>query len=313
MAATPSPPKAEAKALERENIGQNVQEPDVSSLKDFIASKDHIDPKDSLDPKGFQDHIAPKDPIAPDCLLEPTSLIDPGHTPKNEANKAFVSLNDEDPSLKFFCRWPRFLADIALLFSRLCRFRHFGYPSHFDGPAIFICWHSEETTLLPRCGFTRGRIMISRSRDGDILASVVRRWGYLVSRGSSSRGAVAALRTMRAALDNGDNLILAVDGPRGPRRVAKPGAYYLAAKTGRPIYPVGAAVSFAHVFKKSWSLSRLPLPFSKICAVFGPPLRPTLADLKKTGPERGEELARALDAATLEAENRLKNWPGTCL
>jgi lysophospholipid acyltransferase (LPLAT)-like uncharacterized protein len=204
------------------------------------------------------------------------------------------------------------LGVLVSFFARLRRFRLFGYPTDLTGPAIFICWHSEEMTLLPHCGFTRGRIMISRSRDGDILASVVRRWGYLVSRGSSSRGAVAALRALRQALDQGNNLILAVDGPRGPRRVAKPGAFYLAAKTGRPIYPVGAAVSWAHVFKKSWSRSRLPLPGSKVCAVFGPPLWPSLADLSRPQAEWSAILAQALTQTTEMAENHLKNWPGPC-
>ena len=125
----------------------------------------------------------------------------------------FASPPDDDPSRRFCLRWPRWLATLAKGYASLYRFRCYGYPERFDGPAIFICWHSEETTLLPNCGFTKGRIMISRSRDGDILASVVQRWGYRVSRGSSSKGAVAALRLMRSAIDKGDNLILAVDGP----------------------------------------------------------------------------------------------------
>jgi lysophospholipid acyltransferase (LPLAT)-like uncharacterized protein len=204
------------------------------------------------------------------------------------------------------------LARFATFYSRLYRFRCYGYPESFDGPAIFACWHSEETALLPNCGFTKGHIMISRSRDGDILATVVKRWGYLVSRGSSSKGAVAALRSLRQAIDQGDNLILAVDGPRGPRRVAKPGAFYLAAKTGRPIYPVGAAVSWAHVFKKSWSQSRLPWPFSKVVAVFGEPLRPTLADLDRSAEAQGLILAEAINQATQKAEEFLKTWPKPC-
>ena len=215
---------------------------------------------------------------------------------------------DDDPSRRFCLRWPRWLATLAKGYASLYRFRHYGYPDQFDGPAIFICWHSEETTLLPNCGFTKGRIMISRSRDGDILASVIQRWGYRVSRGSSSKGAVAALRLMRSAIDQGDNLILAVDGPRGPKRVPKPGAYFLAAKTGRPIYPVGAAVSMAHVFKKSWSPSRLPWPLAKVVAVFGPPLRPTLDDLAAPVHLWRAALAESLDAATRDAETYLQNW-----
>jgi lysophospholipid acyltransferase (LPLAT)-like uncharacterized protein len=91
--------------------------------------------------------------------------------------------------------------------------------------------------------------------------------------------------------------------------VAKPGAFYLAAKTGRPIYPVGAAVSFAHVFKKSWSHSRLPWPGAKVAAVFGEPIRPTLEDLAKPVAEWVKALTDGLTLATNQAEDYLKNWP----
>jgi lysophospholipid acyltransferase (LPLAT)-like uncharacterized protein len=238
-------------------------------------------------------------------------------TPKEAENQETAAAGDlpaDNPADRFCLRWPLILARLAYLYSRLYSFRHFGYPGaeELDGPAIFTCWHCEEVTLLPHCGFTRGHIMISRSRDGDILASVVQKWGYLVSRGSSSRGAVAALRSMRRAIDRGDNLILAVDGPRGPRQVAKPGAFYLAAKTGRPIYPVGVAVSSAHVFKKSWSHSRLPWPFSRVTAVFGQPIRPTSADLAKPAAEQSGILANGLHEATQAAEKHLKNWYTIC-
>jgi lysophospholipid acyltransferase (LPLAT)-like uncharacterized protein len=77
---------------------------------------------------------------------------------------------------------------------------------------------------------------------------------------------------LKKALSQGRNAVFAADGPRGPRLVAKPGPAFLAAKTGRPLYPCGVAVSRAYVFKNSWHQTRLPLPGARVVFVFGPPL-----------------------------------------
>jgi lysophospholipid acyltransferase (LPLAT)-like uncharacterized protein len=191
------------------------------------------------------------------------------------------------------------------------RCRLFGLPLP-PGPKIYAIWHSEELTMLPRCGFTGGNVMVSRSKDGDILAAVITRWGYKVSRGSSSRGAVQALRSLASALAAGDSVVLAVDGPRGPRHRAKAGAAYLSARFGVPVCPVGAAVSRAFVFRRSWSRSRLPLPFSRVCGVFGEPFQ---FGPESLGWDRAAQEARLdglLRAVTEEAENRLKNWSVSC-
>ncbi|MDR2339788.1 MAG: lysophospholipid acyltransferase family protein [Deltaproteobacteria bacterium] len=244
-----------------------------------------------------------------DAAQEPAGPHKPAVVPPNAKRQA------ADPRVRkpFFLAWPRILAFLINLYYKTVRFRFFGNLLHPEGkPMIYVCWHSEEVTMLPRCGFTGGNVMVSKSRDGDILATVISRWGYKVSRGSSSKGAVAALKSLRAALEAGDSIILAVDGPRGPRRKAKAGAFHLSERLGVPICPVGVAVSRAHVFRKSWSLSRVPLPFSRVCAVFG--------DLFQAGPEtrkleRGEKesrLAGLLEAATQEAEAKLKNWSASC-
>jgi lysophospholipid acyltransferase (LPLAT)-like uncharacterized protein len=213
---------------------------------------------------------------------------------------------------KFFLNWPKILAALISLYYRLVRLRSFGYPEDRALPVIFSVWHSEEITLLPRFGCTRGNIMISRSKDGDILSEVVKTWNYRVSRGSTNKGAVAALLSLKRALEGGENIILAADGPKGPYHQAKPGAFYLAAKTGRPIYPVGVAVNRAYIFKKSWSLSRLPLPFSKVVAVFGPPFCLEKGDLSLSSSEQTKRLNEVMEAAKLEAEEKLKNRNFSC-
>ncbi|MDR1035957.1 MAG: lysophospholipid acyltransferase family protein [Deltaproteobacteria bacterium] len=213
---------------------------------------------------------------------------------------------------RFFLNWPRLLAAAARFISRLARYRILGDPVPERGPVIYVTWHSEEITMLPVSGFTRGTVMVSSSKDGDILAAVVERWGYRTSRGSSSKGAAAALLGLRRALERGENIILAVDGPRGPRHEAKPGAFYLAARTGAWICPVGVAVSSAYVFKKSWSLSRVPLPFSRVAAFFGELYRPEPAELALPREAQCGILKSLLDRATEQAREHLENWHEPC-
>jgi lysophospholipid acyltransferase (LPLAT)-like uncharacterized protein len=219
---------------------------------------------------------------------------------------------ERDRPRRFFLNWPRLLASVARGLSRLARYRILGDPVPARGPVIYITWHSEEITMLPVSGFTGGNVMVSNSRDGDILAAVVGRWGYRTSRGSSSKGAASALLALRRALERGENIILAVDGPRGPRHEAKPGAYWLAAGTGAWICPVGVAVSRAWVFKKSWSRSRIPLPGAKVVAVFGETYRPEGPERSLSREAQCLKLKSLLDNATREAEGELENWHLPC-
>ncbi|MDR3153121.1 MAG: DUF374 domain-containing protein [Deltaproteobacteria bacterium] len=219
---------------------------------------------------------------------------------------------DERRRPRFFLGWPRILAFLVGLYSRVVRCRILGDPVPARRPVIYVTWHSEEITMLPRSGFTRGTVMVSASRDGDILAEVARAWGYRTIRGSSSKGAAAALLSLRRALERGENIILAVDGPRGPRHEAKPGAFWLAAGTGAWICPVGVAVSSAYVFRKSWSLSRVPLPWARVVGLFGELYRPEGADLLLSREGQSAAVKSLLDKATLQAEDLLKKWHLPC-
>lgn len=174
---------------------------------------------------------------------------------------------------RFFLQWPVWAARFLKLSSRLVRVKVTGYPDLSQtGPVIFAHWHSEDLSLLPHFGHSRARILVSPSRDGGILSLAVAELGFDSCRGSSSRGGLGGLLELKKSLKAGQSVILAVDGPRGPRQVAKPGAVYLAAKTGRPIYPIGSACSRALIFKGSWNQTRLPLPGARLAVVFGPPL-----------------------------------------
>ncbi|MDR2443537.1 MAG: DUF374 domain-containing protein [Deltaproteobacteria bacterium] len=251
--------------------------------------------------------LSSKEELSP--MVQTTEPIGPDITPKGHAPLGV----DNRLGRHFLFNWPTWLARGYGLYSKyLVGFRFEGYPFDLKGPCIFITWHSEEMSLLPRFGFSKGNIIVSNSKDGDILSQAVHHWGYPVIRGSSSKGAVKAILSLKRTLASGENIIMAVDGPRGPRHLAKAGAYWLAAKTGRPICPLGGAVSRALVFSKSWSKSRLPLPFSRLAASFGDLIWLDRKDLALDPEKQCEFLTKAMNQSMEAAEILLKTWPKNC-
>jgi hypothetical protein len=106
--------------------------------------------------------------------------------------------------------------------------------------------------------------LTSASKDGELLASIVRRFGLGAVRGSSSRRGALALRELTEVLARGDSdVIITPDGPRGPRYVLSPGLVYLAQKTALPLMRV--QVDYTRFWElKSWDRFRIPKPFSKV-------------------------------------------------
>lgn len=116
--------------------------------------------------------------------------------------------------------------------------------------------------------------MCSKSLDGDAMAKIERRLGFAVVRGSSGAGGLEAVLDMiYMARDNPDLApCLAVDGSRGPRGHVHGGVVSVAQRTGALIVPVCASSGSAHIFKKSWDRTMMPLPFAKVHVVYGEPI-----------------------------------------
>ena len=128
---------------------------------------------------------------------------------------------------------------------------------------IFPFWHR---CVLPATFIFRNRnlaVMTSRSADGEYIARVIQKFGFLAIRGSSSRGGSQALLEMRTLIQNNGTAVFTIDGPRGPRYVAKRGPILLASMTGAPIIPFYVAVQNAWVLS-SWDRFVIPKPFSRI-------------------------------------------------
>lgn len=156
------------------------------------------------------------------------------------------------------------------------RWRVDGYQ-HYEAIAgsgrqpIFAFWHGR---ILPGSLFWKNRgivVIISQNFDGEWIARIVQRFGYETARGSSSRGGARALVQLRRALAHGKPAGFTLDGPRGPARVAQPGAVFLAGATGQPILPFHLESSAAWTLN-SWDRTEIPKPFARIAVTIGPPI-----------------------------------------
>ena len=136
-------------------------------------------------------------------------------------------------------------------------------PAGLDArPMILAFWHS---CIFPATYVWRNlhiRVMSSDSFDGEWTGRIIRKFGFVKVRGSSSRGAVRALLGMRRELEQGWAVAFTIDGPRGPRFVAKPGPVLLARATGVPMVAFHIAVDRAWILN-TWDRSMIPKPFSR--------------------------------------------------
>ncbi len=189
-----------------------------------------------------------------------------------------------------------------------CRF-HFRYEDPSADPEVarrtgrrFIYAFYHEAMLFPAYywAWPEMQILISDHRDGELITRVVRRLGFGVVRGSTTRGGARALREMSHRVERG-HLCVTPDGPRGPRRHVHQGLAYLSSKTGLPV--VAAGMAFKNPWRaRSWDRFAVPRPFSPAaCVVPEPLLVPRDADRDAIEAARAE-IERRMRRATDEAE-----------
>jgi lysophospholipid acyltransferase (LPLAT)-like uncharacterized protein len=163
---------------------------------------------------------------------------------------------------------------------------------------VLAFWHRH--LLLMRYAYRGPKmsVLVSRSRDGELIARVMRRLGISTSRGSTSRGGAAGLRDLLRRAREGWDLAVTPDGPRGPLREVQPGVILAAAASGLPVIPVAIAASRRRELS-SWDRMLLPLPGSRVHVVYGAPLE-VPRDARPS--EWASRLKAAIDAAESEAE-----------
>jgi lysophospholipid acyltransferase (LPLAT)-like uncharacterized protein len=144
-----------------------------------------------------------------------------------------------------------------------------GAQKTLDGrPLVASFWHS---CMIPATYIFRNmgiRVMSSFSYDGEYMGRIIKRFGFVAVKGSSSRNPIRALLGLRRALDEGWTVAFTLDGPRGPRHKVKPGPVGLGKSSGLPLTSFHAAVEKAWVLN-SWDRMMIPHPFSRVLVRVG--------------------------------------------
>ena len=203
------------------------------------------------------------------------------------------------------------LADLAFyalinLLGRTARFEVEGWENHEQviakgGLPIYVFWH--DRIFLTTYWWRRRRIVVmtSQSFDGEYIARFIQRFGYGAARGSSTRGGVGAVVEMARLMRAGCTTSFTIDGPKGPRYVAKMGAVLLAKKSGHPVLPVTMALA-RYWTLPSWDKFQIPKPFTRAKVFVAEPLYvPADAD-EPTLQARRDELQRVLDELTRQGD-----------
>jgi lysophospholipid acyltransferase (LPLAT)-like uncharacterized protein len=174
----------------------------------------------------------------------------------------------------------------------------------YEKPVIYSFWHRAvfaSTWLWRKAGIA---VMVSRSFDGEYIARTIEKLGFVAVRGSSSRGGAEALLGLRTQLEQGNLVAFTIDGPRGPKYVAKPGPVLLSRASAFPMAAFYVALSDAWVLN-TWDALMIPKPFSKALVRFSAKVQvPSNADDGKMA-EYHTRLQAALDRVTIFSEEHV--------
>jgi hypothetical protein len=174
----------------------------------------------------------------------------------------------------------------------------------YEKPVIYSFWHR---AVFPSAWLWRDTgiaVMVSRSFDGEYIARTIEKLGFVAVRGSSSRGGAKALLGLRRELERGNLVAFTIDGPRGPKYVAKPGPVLLSRASGLPMAAFYVALNDTWVLN-TWDALMIPKPFSKALVRFSAKVRvPAEADDAQMA-EFQAQLQAALERVTRFAEEHV--------
>ncbi len=164
---------------------------------------------------------------------------------------------------------------------------------------IYAFWHQRQIFFTWSHRDVSAAVLVSKSKDGELIAKTMELSRIGAVRGSSSRGGAIAAREMVEILRAGRDVGITPDGPRGPAREVKEGAVRVAQMSGMPIIPIANALSHKLVVTKSWDRLQVPLPFGNSVVIYGEPVRVSADDDLGA---KAAELKAAIDALTDEAD-----------
>lgn len=169
------------------------------------------------------------------------------------------------------------------------------------GPFLYAFWHQDVVTMTARFAGPYMCPLISEHADGQLITEAGRHLRMKSVVGSSTRGAVRAVRQMLNRKGS-VNLVITPDGPKGPRNEVKAGVVFLASRSGLPVVPMGFGYRRAWRMR-TWDRLAIPCPGSRVCCVGGAPIR--------VPPDASREVLEAYRIEVQDALNHahdVANW-----
>lgn len=168
------------------------------------------------------------------------------------------------------------------------------------GKVIYAYWHGRMLGLVFTHRFRSAHVLISRHRDGELLARIVKRLGFIPVRCSTTRGGTEGLFQMAEKAREGD-VGMTPDGPKGPAYHFQMGAVSLAKRTGCPIVPISCSAKSKKVLR-SWDGFIIPFPFTTLVVVHGDPIWVEKGCDEVSLEAKRQEAEAALRATTVHAD-----------
>jgi hypothetical protein len=202
---------------------------------------------------------------------------------------SYLAISLIGPTLRFAISWEEPPSQLDAIYER---------------PVIYSFWHRAVFVSAWLWRKLDIAVMVSRSFDGEYIARTIEKLGFIAVRGSSSRGGAQALLGIKTQLEQGRTVAFTIDGPRGPKYVAKPGPVLLSRASERPMAAFYVAIEDAWVLK-TWDEMVIPKPFSKALARFSRKMQvpPDADEMRMEKFHR--ELQAALERVTTFAEENV--------
>lgn len=172
---------------------------------------------------------------------------------------------------------------------------------------VFAHFHGDEIVLVQLFHRYPVATIVSTSKDGALMNTLIHLLGGKTSRGSSTRGGIGALKGLLTLMKAGWVSSFAVDGPKGPLHEVKPGVFEVSKVMQAPIFAAGVACDRKWVFSKSWNKTYLPKPFARIQISWSEIVAPLQKDDDPRDKGRALMLQRLLFEMRSQAETQLRS------
>lgn len=166
---------------------------------------------------------------------------------------------------------------------------------------IYAFWHGRMLIFTYSHRKRKIHVLISQHRDGEYIARIIHRLGFVSVRGSTTRGGSKALFEMCDKTAAGFDVAVTPDGPRGPGFEIHPGIMYVAQRSGMPIVPITNSAENRWNLS-SWDRFLIPKPFSEAVIVIGRPIYVSPESTTEELEEKRNELEKRMLELTEKAD-----------